>query len=50
MNEPPGLRPDVSCHDLSRILILLSVESEECEQVVRTMNHKALFQDLDIEG
>ena len=45
--SPPGLRSDVRGHSLSHIGILLSVESEECEQVVRPMNHLVL--DLDLE-
>ena len=46
--SPPGLRSDVRGHSLSHIGILLYVESRECEQVVRTMNHLVL--DLVLEG
>ena len=37
--SPPGFRFDVRGHSLSHIGILLSVEFEEREQVVRAMNH-----------
>ena len=45
--SPPSLGSDVRSHSLSNIGILLSVESGECEQVVKTMNHLVL--DLDLE-
>ena len=47
--SPPSLGSDVRSHSLSNIGILLSVESGECEQVVKTMNHLVLDLDLEVQ-